>query len=305
MYHDQGQIAMKLMGFDRGVTLHGGLPVPVATCASGTAFDIVGKNVANAEGLQQAFELTVRIAAAAARRADGAAAGRARRIPATVRRPWRPAARSRWRPAAPAPRGGTMARCPRSIPTRSAAWRNPGATRATTTPEETREWADALAAVVRRCGRERGLFLLKRLEEQAQELGVVAHVPPHSAYQNTIPLGQQAPYPGDLALEQRITSIIRWNALAMVMRANQASGELGGHVASYASAAEIFEVGFNHFFRAPHDGHARRPRVLPAALGARRLCARVPRRRPRARSSSPTTGARWAAGACARIRIRG
>ena len=63
MYHDQGQIAMKLMGFDRGVTLHGGLPVPVATCASGTAFDIVGKNIANAEGLQQAFELTVRIAA--------------------------------------------------------------------------------------------------------------------------------------------------------------------------------------------------------------------------------------------------
>jgi 4-hydroxythreonine-4-phosphate dehydrogenase len=63
MYHDQGQIAMKLMGFDRGVTLHGGLPVPVATCASGTAFDIVGRNIANAEGLQQAFELTVRIAA--------------------------------------------------------------------------------------------------------------------------------------------------------------------------------------------------------------------------------------------------
>jgi 4-hydroxythreonine-4-phosphate dehydrogenase len=63
MYHDQGQIAMKLMGFDRGVTLHGGLPVPVATCASGTAFDIVGRNVANVEGLQQAFELAVAIAA--------------------------------------------------------------------------------------------------------------------------------------------------------------------------------------------------------------------------------------------------
>jgi 4-hydroxythreonine-4-phosphate dehydrogenase len=62
MYHDQGQIAMKLMGFDNGVTLHGGLPVPVATCASGTAFDIVGRNCANAEGLQQAFELAVRIA---------------------------------------------------------------------------------------------------------------------------------------------------------------------------------------------------------------------------------------------------
>ncbi len=62
MYHDQGQIAMKLMGFDNGVTLHGGLPVPVATCASGTAFDIVGKNVANVEGLQQAFDLAVAIA---------------------------------------------------------------------------------------------------------------------------------------------------------------------------------------------------------------------------------------------------
>jgi len=67
MYHDQGQIAMKLMGFDRGVTLHGGLPVPVATCASGTAYDIVGRNAANAEGLQAALELTTRIAARAAR----------------------------------------------------------------------------------------------------------------------------------------------------------------------------------------------------------------------------------------------
>jgi len=67
MYHDQGQIAMKLMGFERGVTLHGGLPVPVATCASGTAFDIVGRNVANVEGLQHAFDIAVRIA----RRARG------------------------------------------------------------------------------------------------------------------------------------------------------------------------------------------------------------------------------------------
>jgi len=68
MYHDQGQIAMKLMGFDSGVTLHGGLPVPVATCASGTAFDIVGRNVANSAGLEQAFDLAARIAARALRR---------------------------------------------------------------------------------------------------------------------------------------------------------------------------------------------------------------------------------------------
>jgi 4-hydroxythreonine-4-phosphate dehydrogenase len=62
MYHDQGQIAMKLLGFERGVTLHGGLPVPIATCASGTAFDIVGRNVANVEGLQSAFDLVASIA---------------------------------------------------------------------------------------------------------------------------------------------------------------------------------------------------------------------------------------------------
>ena len=122
-------------------------------------------------------------------------------------------------------------------------------------PEETREWLDALEAVVREAGHERGLFLLKRLEEQAQQLGIVAHVPPYSAYRNTIPLEQQGAYPGDLALEERITSIIRWNALAMVVRANRAYGDLGGHIASFASVAEIFEVGFNHFFRAAGDGH--------------------------------------------------
>jgi pyruvate dehydrogenase E1 component len=121
-------------------------------------------------------------------------------------------------------------------------------------PGETQEWVDALAAVVRDAGPERGVYLLKRLEEVAQQLGVVAHVPPYSAYQNTIPLAQQGPYPGDLALEQRISAIVRWNALAMVVRANQASSELGGHIASYASAAEIFECGFNHFFRASVDG---------------------------------------------------
>jgi len=120
-------------------------------------------------------------------------------------------------------------------------------------PDETREWLEALDASVRAGGQARGQFLLKRLGEQAQHLGIVAHVPPYSAYQNTIPLEEQGPYPGDLALEERITSIVRWNALAMVVRANVAYGELGGHIASYASAAEIFEVGFNHFFHAGND----------------------------------------------------
>ncbi|HVL57733.1 MAG TPA: pyruvate dehydrogenase (acetyl-transferring), homodimeric type, partial [Burkholderiaceae bacterium] len=123
-----------------------------------------------------------------------------------------------------------------------------------TDPDETAEWLAALEGAVRSAGVERGLFLLKQLEEQAQQLGIVARVQPYSAYQNTIPLERQPPYPGDLALEERITAMLRWNALAMVVRANKAYGELGGHIGSYASAAEIFEAGFNHFFRASVDG---------------------------------------------------
>jgi pyruvate dehydrogenase E1 component len=124
-----------------------------------------------------------------------------------------------------------------------------------TDPEETREWLEALEAVVKRHGKARGVFLLSQLEEQARQLDILTHALPYSSYRNTIPLEQQAVHPGDVALEERITAILRWNALAMVVRANKAYGELGGHVASYASAAEIFEVGFNHFFRA--DGPER------------------------------------------------
>ncbi len=122
-------------------------------------------------------------------------------------------------------------------------------------PQETQEWLDALAATVRESGSDRGLFLLEQLEEQAQQLGIVPHVQPFSAYRNTIPVDRQGAYPGDLAIEARLTAIMRWNALAMVVRANQAYGELGGHIASYASAAEIFELGFNHFFRGDDSGH--------------------------------------------------
>ncbi len=119
-----------------------------------------------------------------------------------------------------------------------------------TDPAETQEWLDALAGAVRAGGKARGAFLLKSLGEQAQRLGLIDRRPSYSAYRNTIPIDEQGVYPGDIAIEERITSIVRWNALAMVVRANKAYGELGGHVASYASAAEIFEVGFNHFFRA-------------------------------------------------------
>ena len=99
------------------------------------------------------------------------------------------------------------------------------ATRSTavdTDPAETREWLDALESVVRVAGHERALILLRLVEEQAQQQGIVANVPPYSAYRNTIPVEQERPYPGNLELEERITSINRWNALAMVVRANKA-----------------------------------------------------------------------------------
>ena len=116
-------------------------------------------------------------------------------------------------------------------------------------PQETREWLQSLGSVVDTSGHERALYLLRQLEEQGQQLGLLTHVPPFSAYRNTISSEIEAPYPGNLELEERITGLVRWNALAMVVRANAAYGDLGGHIASFASAAEIFEVGCNHFFR--------------------------------------------------------
>ncbi len=121
-------------------------------------------------------------------------------------------------------------------------------------PEETQEWLEAFEAVVRVAGPERARSLLEALEKQAELGGVTAPRMLASRYGNTIPLERQGAYPGDLALEERLTSIVRWNSLAMVVRANKAYGELGGHIASYASAAEIFETGFNHFFRGNDDG---------------------------------------------------
>ena len=142
-------------------------------------------------------------------------------------------------------------------------------------PEETREWLDSLDAVFRYAGGERAAFLLAALNARAGELGVLSDDLPFSAYRNTIPPERQPPYPGDLALEERITAINRWNALAMVMRANLAAGELGGHIASYASGAEIFEIGFNHFFRGPDARRGRRPRLSATAFRAGHLRARV------------------------------
>ena len=123
-------------------------------------------------------------------------------------------------------------------------------------PQESTEWHDALASVLRVAGPQRVCELMDMLANAARD-PIIGWRPMHGTpYLNTIPPDQQPAFPGDLALEERLASLMRWNALAMVMRANKAYGELGGHIASYASAADLFEVGFNHFFRADADGLA-------------------------------------------------
>jgi len=122
-------------------------------------------------------------------------------------------------------------------------------------PEETGEWLAALEGVIGHAGKARARFLLERLAALASSRGVTpARVSP-TLYRNTIPVDDQPPYPGDLGVEARLAAALRWNALAMVVRANRAYGELGGHIASYASAADLFEVGFHHFFRAAGADH--------------------------------------------------
>jgi len=121
-------------------------------------------------------------------------------------------------------------------------------------PRETREWLEGFDAVLQNEGPERASFLLRKLLDRARARRV--RMPPvlNTPYCNTIGLAEQPQFPGNLEIEQRLASIIRWNALAMVVRANRAHAELGGHIASYASAADLFEVGFNHFFRAGQAG---------------------------------------------------
>jgi pyruvate dehydrogenase E1 component len=116
-------------------------------------------------------------------------------------------------------------------------------------PVETREWLEAFDALVETEGRERATFLLRKLLDHARARRVPLPPVLNTPYKNSIALAQQPQFPGNLELESRISAIVRWNALAMVVRANRAHPELGGHIASYASAADLFEVGFNHFFR--------------------------------------------------------
>jgi pyruvate dehydrogenase E1 component len=116
-------------------------------------------------------------------------------------------------------------------------------------PLETAEWLDSLRSVLEREGPERVSFLLAELSEAAHRQGVELPFTATTPYINTIPDSKQPPYPGNRELERRIKSIIRWNAMAMVTRANKTDSSIGGHISTYASAATLYEVGFNHFFR--------------------------------------------------------
>src|SRR5215813_12600560 len=120
-------------------------------------------------------------------------------------------------------------------------------------PEETREWLEALDSVLEREGPARANFLLERLVEKARRNGAYIPYNANTAYINTIPLAQEEHSPGDAELEHKIRSLVRWNAMAMVVRANKESSGLGGHIASFASAATLYDVGFNHFFRAASE----------------------------------------------------
>jgi len=122
-------------------------------------------------------------------------------------------------------------------------------------PVETREWLESIDSVLRTSGADRAHFLLDRLIDHARRSGAYLPYRPNTAYVNTIPATQEPQYPGDRAIERRLEAYMRWNAVAMVAQANKVSSEYGGHLASYASSATLYEVGFNHFWRAQSDQH--------------------------------------------------
>jgi pyruvate dehydrogenase E1 component len=121
-------------------------------------------------------------------------------------------------------------------------------------PQETSEWLEALDQVMDEAGPERAAYLLKTLLDRAADFGVSAPQSIVTPFVNTIPAHEEVPYPGDRALERRIKSLMRWNAAAMVVRANKYDPNIGGHISTFASLATLSEVGFNHFFRASYDG---------------------------------------------------
>ena len=121
-------------------------------------------------------------------------------------------------------------------------------------PQETSEWLEALEQVVDEAGPDRAAYLVEKLLNRAAEFGVSAPQNINTPFVNTIPAHEEVPFPGDGEMERRIKSLVRWNASAMVVRANKYDPNIGGHISTYASLATLSEVGFNHFFRGSYDG---------------------------------------------------
>ena len=130
-----------------------------------------------------------------------------------------------------------------------------GLAQADADPQETREWLDALEAVIEQTGPERAHYLIEKLIALGHRAGINLPYSANTDYVNTIPADRQARAPGDYAIENRIRAYVRWNAVAMVLRANRGDSNLGGHIASFASAATLYDVGFQHFWHAPGDNH--------------------------------------------------
>jgi len=122
-------------------------------------------------------------------------------------------------------------------------------------PVETQEWLDALESVLDREGEDRAHYLMTRMGELATRSGTPLPYGITTPYRNTIPVTREAKMPGDLFMERRIRSLVRWNALAMVMRANLKDPDLGGHISTFASSATLYDIGFNYFFQAPTEEH--------------------------------------------------
>ncbi len=122
-------------------------------------------------------------------------------------------------------------------------------------PQETREWLEAIEAVIEKEGPERAHYLIEQLIALGHRAGINLPYSANTDYVNTIPADRQPRAPGDYAIENRIRAYVRWNAMAMVLRANKGDSNLGGHIASFASAATLYDVGFQHFWHAPSENH--------------------------------------------------
>ena len=172
-------------------------------------------------------------------------------------------------------------------------------------PLETQEWREALASVLEFEGPDRAHFLLDELFTEARRKGTPVPYSGTTPYLNTIAPDREPRHPGNRAIEHKIRSLIRWNALAIVLRANKESSELGGHIASFQSAATLYDTGFHALLARPHRQARRRPGLHPGPLLARHLRPRLPGGPPDrgAAAQLPPGGRRRRA--CRPIRIPG